>query len=58
MEMLPASWNTCTIVPVVNACTMAPVVVSTSAAASPTATPVIRLISSRNKLTESRKSCR
>ena len=49
---------TCTIVPVVNACTTAPVVVSISAAASPTATPVMRLISCRSKSAEFLKSCR
>ena len=38
-----ASRNTCTIVPVVKTCTTVPVVGSTSAVASRTSTPVIRL---------------
>ena len=47
-----------TVYTVGNACMVAPVVVSTSATASPTPTPVIRLISFRNRSTESWKSCR
>jgi carbon-monoxide dehydrogenase large subunit len=44
--------NTCTMAPLVKACTTAPVLVSTSAAASRTSTPVIRLISFRNTSSE------
>jgi hypothetical protein len=53
-----ASRNTCTVVPVVNKSTTVPVLVSTSAVASRTSTPVIRLISRRIEPAESANNCR
>ena len=49
---LQASRKTCTTVPVVNAWTTVPVAASTSATASRTSTPVIRLISCRSESAE------
>src|SRR5262249_27721910 len=55
---LPASWNTWTTFPVVNACTTAPLTGSTSAVASRTSMPVILLISCRSESQELANSCR
>jgi hypothetical protein len=55
---LPASRNTWTMSPVVNACTTAPLAGSSSAVASRTFIPVIRLISCRNESAELANNCR